>query len=115
MTALTIATKRMWNISTIDVTGAYLHAILDHDVYLKISKNISEIMAANIPCQEYINDDGTIIVKLEKWLYGLKESERRWYILLTKILNEARLTRSSYVPCLFYSPTCIACIYVDDI
>ncbi len=42
---------------------------LDLHVYLRINKNIFEIMAANISCQDCINDD-RIFVKLEKCLYG---------------------------------------------
>ncbi len=115
LTALTIAAKRRWKISTADVTGAYLHADLDREVFMTINKDMTNIMATHMPCSEYINEDGTITVKLNKCLYGLRESGRQWYLLLSKILKTAGLKQSSYDPCLFYNNSTIVCIYVDDI
>ncbi len=112
---LTIAVKRKWFTSTVDVTGAYLHADLDREVHMILGPNIANIMKSHVPCQDHILENGTIVVKLNKCLYGLKESGRQWYLLLSQILTNNGLTQSIRDPCLFHSNDCLIAIYVDDL
>ena len=67
--------------------------------------------------KDYLLDDGSLIVKLEKALYGCIESAKLWYELLAETLVEYGLIRSNYDPCLFYdlSRNIYVTIYVDDI
>ena len=70
---LALAVKYGWDISTTDITSAFLQGNpLDRDVYIKPPKE------ANQPGKLY---------KLNKCLYGLKDASRQWYF---KVLNKLK-------------------------
>jgi hypothetical protein len=54
-----------------DVVTTYLYGSLDSDIYIKVPNEIS-VPNANVGCNMYY-------VKLNKSLYGLKQSRRMWY------------------------------------
>ena len=70
---LALACKYGWDISTTDITSAFLQGNqLDRDVYIKPPKE------ANMPGK---------LMKLNKCLYGLKDASRQWYF---KVLNKLK-------------------------
>jgi hypothetical protein len=62
-----------------------------------------------------INDKPTVLAyKLEKMLYGLRQSPRCWYEFLITRLFEFGLRRSFHDPCLFLKSGLFLAFYVDD-
>ena len=76
----TLHTKRNSKFSVIDIGAAYLNAKIDDDIYMKIDADIVNYMKANdMIQQQHIRDDGSVVVKLVKALYGTKQAGRAWY------------------------------------
>ena len=68
---LAISAQSKWNISTTDISSAFLQGnLLDRDVFIKPPRE------ANLPGKLW---------KLNKCLYGLKDASRQWYF---KVVNK---------------------------
>jgi hypothetical protein len=86
--------------AVMDVKGAYLKSkVEDEDLYIRLH-------------------DGRI-VKLKKYIYGLKQAGRKWNDLLSETLTECGYTQCVYDPSLFYRTYgprdyIIMAIHVDD-
>ena len=52
---------------------------------------------------------------LRRALYGLKQSGRQWYVMLSKWLITQQFTQASFDPCVFLSSDLIARVYVNDL
>ncbi len=102
---LAIIDKRKIAIS--DVTAAYLHANIDGEVYMRLNKDISNLIDNNSTAKTH--------VKLKKCLYGLRQSGRRWYELLASTLKTLGFKISDIEPCAFFKDNCWIITYVDDI
>jgi hypothetical protein len=121
MILLHLAASRGWKKTCLDVGGAYLNATLADPEYMRISKELVDLLndtESAFPDTE-IQEDGTVVVQLRKALYGLKQAGRAWYDLLTKELESQGYQRSNIDRCLFTkivgdSITHIA-VYVDDL
>jgi hypothetical protein len=74
------------SITQFNVQGAFLHAPLSKEVFIKTPKGV------NRP---------TPYLKLKKSLYGLKQSPKNWYKTLTGWLNLIGFEESNCDPCLF--------------
>ena len=61
-----------------DVVTAYLYGSLDSDIYMKIPKGL-KMPKAYTPRNLYL-------IKLQRSLYGLKQSGRMWYNRLSEYL-----------------------------
>ena len=62
---LVVASSKRWEVHHIDVKRAFLHGDLEEDIYMKQ--------------HEGFIDDPSLVCKLRKSLYGLKQSPRAWY------------------------------------
>ncbi len=111
---LSLSTIHDTEIKQCDFKTAFLNAGLDEDVFIAVP-----------PGCECIDDDEldprTDCYKLNRSLYGLRQSSRNWNILLTKELVELGYKPTASDPCLFYKyvddfpiPILIG-VYVDDI
>jgi len=83
-----IAAAERREVVTLDIPGAYLHAKMPTDcaVYMRLNKYLSNIMIQlNNHYAKYLNDDGTIVVKLDKALYGCVQSSKLWYDRLCEV------------------------------
>lgn len=78
-----IAITNNWVLSQYDVKNAFVHAIIDTDIYVKLPTGFY---------QEY----GEKVCKLKKALYGLKQSPRLWYKHLSKTLDKYNFTVFPY-------------------
>jgi len=101
------ASKFKWNIFQLDIQAVYLNAPLKEDVYIKISQGDKNF------------DKG--FWKLNKSLYGLKQSGRNWNFTITKFLLKIGFIQCKSEPCLFFRTnenkhaSCIIGLYLDDI
>ena len=100
------ASKFKWNTYQLDIQAAYLNAPLDQDVYVKIPQGDKNF--------------GKGYWKLNKSLYGLKQSGRNWNATITEFLLSIGFKQCKNEPCLFYyinernEVSCIIGLYVDD-
>jgi hypothetical protein len=63
-----------------DVTGAFLNAKMNEDVFMDIRGELAHVLIKKNPeYREYAREDGAITVRLKKALYGLKQSAYLWY------------------------------------
>lgn len=126
---LTIAAKEGRKLLVGDIPSAYLQA--DHKpadgkpVYIIADRHTSSLIAEAYPeYKDFIMDNGTMILKVQKAMYGLVESAWLWYKELEKHLTSIGYTVSSSDRALFYKRTMkngacvasnIASVHVDDI
>ena len=83
-----IAAMEQRRVMTIDVGNAYLNANMNRDVFMKIDPVMADLLAKVDPVYSRYKDiGGSIIVKLEKALYGCVESSQLWYDNLTNKLK----------------------------
>ena len=98
---LAISTQFGWTPQQFDVKTAYLYGKLDEEIYMRIQQS-----------------DGTpMYVKLDKCIYGLKQSGFKWYGRLTDTLYRSGFTKTDFDPCVFVhkEDNFYVSIYVDDI
>src|SRR5699024_9013874 len=101
---LALAIKNSWDVDHMDVETAFLHANPEEQIYMQL------------PDDPYL---GGQICKLNKSVYGLKQSNRNWNMTLTSYLKELEFEQSNFDPCIFYlhadHGTLIVSLYVDDL
>ena len=94
-----------------DVVTAYLYGSLDSDIYMKVPEGL------DIPNKNHSRN--MYCVKLQKSLYGLKQSGRMWYNRLKEFLLQKGFSNNDDCPCVFIKKSlsgfCIISVYVDDL
>ncbi|EPZ36003.1 Reverse transcriptase, RNA-dependent DNA polymerase domain-containing protein [Rozella allomycis CSF55] len=102
-TMLSIAASRDYEIEQMDVVTAFLIPSLKEEVYMEIPSGVAHDNKSGMVC------------KLNKALYGLRQSPRVWYEELHTFLISIGLTPTIADPCLYTGLNCYLSIYVDDI
>jgi hypothetical protein len=75
-----LAARNKEHVMTVDVTGAYLNAEVKEEVHMRLDKNLAALLiTVDKSYEEYLEKDGTMLVKLNRALYGLVESAKLWY------------------------------------
>ena len=96
-----------------DVVTTYLYGSLDTDIYMKLPEGLKLPESSKISSREHCS------IKLNKSLYGLKQSGRMWYNLLSEYLLKEGYKNDSIRPCIFikrFGPEyVIVTMYVDDL
>jgi hypothetical protein len=104
---LSIAVTRNWCLRQLDVQNAFLHGILEEDVYMKQPPGYTD------------SSHPTFVCKLDKALYGLKQAPRAWYSKLSTKLTQLGFSISKTDTSLFIylknEVTIYLLVYVDDI
>ena len=92
-------------VEQMDVNTAYLNGKLDETIYMQQPTGYTDSRNQGKVC------------RLNKSIYGLKQSGRVWYNTLKKILEDSGFIQSLADPCIHYSDSrrCIIAIYVDDL
>jgi hypothetical protein len=120
MTVLSIAAKESYDFEAVDITGAYLNALLPEAEYMRLPRDIATILVqADASRAQFLQPDGTIVVRLKKALYGLKNSGKLWYEEMHQFLINTGFARSLMDKCLYTrrdgNLVTHALVYVDDI
>jgi hypothetical protein len=117
-----LAAKEKRSVTTIDIGGAYLNAhIKSHKIIMVLDKVMSSILSElDHSYQDYLREDGTMFVRLDRALYGCVESAKLWYEHLRKTLeDDGGYKRNPYDKCVFNKvkngKQCTICVYVDDL
>ncbi|CAM9003245.1 unnamed protein product [Rhodiola kirilowii] len=96
-----------------DVVTAYLYGSLDNDIYMKIPEGFKLPEAYSSKPREIYS------IKLQRALYGLKQSGRMWYNRLSDYLLKKGYINNEICPCVFIKRTqtgfSIIAVYVDDL
>ena len=104
---LSLAVTFHWPIRQLDVSNAFLHGILDEEVYIEQPRRLIDESKPNFVC------------RLHKSLYGLKQAPRAWFRRLSQQLIELGFSESKLDYSLFTLITAqhkiFVLIYVDDI
>jgi len=91
---------------TVDIRGAFLNAEFtpaDKPIYLKINKDVVPYWILQDPqAAPYVSQQGELVLLLDRFLYGLKQSPLKFQLHLTKTLTTAGYTQSINDACLFY-------------
>ena len=104
---LSLAVARGWCLRQLDVQNAFLHGILEEEVYMKQPPGFEDSNSSHLVC------------KLDKAIYGLKQAPRAWYSRLsTKLINLGFKASKSDTSLFIYQEGAVSIymlIYVDDI
>jgi hypothetical protein len=102
------ATENDWNIEVYDIPIAYLHVpIVDEkvDLFMVFQPNISTLLISmlinSIPNIHSFLYHGKLFVKLKKYLYGLKQSAKKFYDFICSWLISLGYTPSVTDTCLY--------------
>ena len=82
-----------------DVVTTYLYGSLDANVYMKIPEGFTLLEAMNSKPRSMYS------IKLQRSLYGLKQSGRMWYNLLSQNLLKEGYVNNSICPFVFIKKT----------
>jgi hypothetical protein len=91
-TVLAIAARNEWKIDTFDFHSAFLNGEFDEN---------EEIYMEQPPGYEE-KDRREYVLRLLKTIYGLKQSSRKWYEIICRLMTELGFTRSESDPAVFY-------------
>ncbi|GKA17967.1 retrotransposon protein, putative, ty1-copia subclass [Tanacetum coccineum] len=104
---LSLAVSRGWHLRQIDVSNAFLHGFLNEEVYMKQPPGFEDAHKPHYVC------------KLQKAIYGLKQSPRAWFSRLSNKLHQLGFRASKVDTSLFLfhhgNITIYMLVYVDDI
>jgi len=104
---LSLAVTRGWCLRQLDVQNAFLHGVLEEEVYMKQPPGFENPRYPSFVC------------KLKKAIYGLKQAPRAWYSRLSSKLISLGFVSSKSDTSLFTyrkgSVEIYMLIYVDDI
>jgi hypothetical protein len=104
---LAITVSFNWDIHQLDVSNAFLHGLLEEEVYMTQPEGFADPIHPQFVC------------KLHKSLYGLKQAPRAWFNRLSTALLALDFQSSQVDPSLFIchcgNVHAFFLVYVDDI
>ena len=104
---LSLAVSRGWTLRQIDVSNSFLHGFLSEDVYMQQPPGFEDAQYPSHVC------------KLQRAIYGLKQSPRAWYARLSTLLLQLGFISSKADTSLFVyhrgDVHIFMLVYVDDI
>jgi hypothetical protein len=104
---LSFAVSQGWSRRQLDVNNAFLHGVLDEEVFMRQPLGYEDKKAPHHLC------------KLDRALYGLKQAPHAWYSCLNTKLKSLGFSPSKVDSSLFFYSddicTTYVLIYVDDI
>uniref|UniRef100_A0ACD5TNX4 Uncharacterized protein n=1 Tax=Avena sativa TaxID=4498 RepID=A0ACD5TNX4_AVESA len=104
---LSLAVSRGWHLRQVDISNAFLHGFLTESAYMQQPPGFQDLQHPDYVC------------KLNKAIYGLKQSPRAWYSRLSDRLQQLGFTPSAADTSLFIfaqnGVTMYMLVYVDDI
>jgi len=82
MTCLKLAAVKNWELMKVDVGGAFLWMDIDdeEEVYMFLDGSMPRMSTECMPeLEEYMIDDGRLVVRVDKAMYRLIQSAKLWY------------------------------------
>jgi len=118
-----IAAAEGRQVMTIDVSGAFLHAdmkLTGVTVHVQLDKVMTQFLVELEPkYADFVRDDGTCVVELDKALYGTIEAAKLWYDNISATLVADGYVKNPYDVCVFNKVNAngvqiTVVLYVDD-
>ena len=110
---ISLTTAENLQMRLMDIVTAYLYGSLNSDIYMKIPEGLKLPEAYKSKSREMYS------IKLQRSLYGLKQSGRMWYNRLSEYLMKEGYKSNEISPCVFIkrsvSNFVIIAVYVDDL
>ena len=116
---INIAAKENRGGFTMDIPGAYLNAWLKHKHVVKFPRDLAAAYVELYPeYVKYLQNDGTMLMLIEKALYGLVESSALWYEEIKSFLLSLGYETHASDQGIFQKKsngdTITICLWVDD-
>jgi hypothetical protein len=116
----TIAAHEKRHVLVCDIRSAYLNAEVKNKILMRIEPKIAAIIVGAVSkFSPGLDFDGSLVVQLNKALYGCVESAALWYQHLKATLLACGYLCSSVDPCLFNKTfngnKSTICVHVDDL
>eukprot|EP01032_Pedospumella_encystans_P021029 gene21029-23870_t len=112
------------NISTYDIKGAFLHAEFsdeDEVTYIRVNKEVTALWIEQDPsAAPFVDGQGTLLLELDKFIYGLKQSPLKFQQHLRLVLTNLGYTQTGQDECIYVKREgterfSILSTHVDDI
>jgi hypothetical protein len=100
LAALAGAEKR--HVYTVDIASAYLNADMGTatTVHMRLDKTVAAMLCEAVPAYtEFLEPKGSMVVRLQKALYGCIQSAKLWYDHLSATLVADGFVPNPYDPC----------------
>lgn len=113
---LALAAIKGWSLSHLDINNAFLYGDLKEDIYMSLPPGYK----VDWQTVEGATSDSTLVCKLKKSLYGLKQASRQWYLKFSEVLKGFGLQQSASDHSFFFKNDHTGAffgivVYVDDI
>ena len=121
LAVVTVAAAEDRKVLTLDIGQAYLNSNMPGDVMVRLEPIIAKLLCERDKSfKPYLDERGSMIVRLNKAQYGCVESARLWYNTLSAKLVSMGYEVNPYDPCVFNrigtnGKQTTVVIYVDDI
>jgi transposase InsO family protein len=113
-TVLAVCCSRGMLIEQCDVDTAFLYGDLVEEIYMELPEGMSDLVGG----AEIDASGGTLVCRLRKSLYGLKQASRVWNETINQHLQTLGFSPTAADPCVYTRGEghewCIICLYVDD-
>ena len=110
---ISLAVYEELDMRLMDVVTAYLYGSIDSDIHMKILEGFKLPEAISTKPRSMFS------IKLQRSLYGLKQSGRMWYNRLSEYLLKEGYVNNPICPCVFIKKFetgfAIIVVYVDDL
>ena len=110
---ISLAVSEELDMRLMDVVTAYLYGSIDSDIHMKIPEGFKLPEAVSTKPRSMLS------IKLQRSLYGLKQSGRMWYNCLSEYLLKEEYVNNPICPCVFIKKSetgfAIIAVYVDDL
>jgi hypothetical protein len=116
-----IAAREGRHVRTADIAGAYLNAdISARQIRMELDETTTAILLQIDPSYaDYLTSKRTVVVELDKALYGCVESSKLWYDLITSSFEAIGYTKNPIDSCILNKTSngvqCTVAVYVDDL
>jgi len=116
-----LAALEQRRVVTVDIAAAYLNAdMTGEEVLMKLDETMAAILVKIKPeYKQFLTEQGTMILRLDKALYGCVESAKLWHDNITSTLIGLGYTSNSVDICVFNKgiggEQCTICLHVDDL
>ena len=108
---INLTVSKEMDMHLMDVITTYLYGSIDNDIYIKIPEGFTLPKVVNAKPRSMCS------IKLQRSLYGLKQSERMLYNRLSEYLLKEGYANNPICPCIFIKKSktgfAIITIYVD--
>ena len=106
-----LATHRGWILQQYDVKNVFLHGDLTEEIYMALPPRYSSLVPSTL---------ASVVCRLRKSLYGLKQSPRAWFARFTTAMRNRGYRQCNRDHTLFYHHSLsrgvvLLLVYVDDI